>query len=139
LARNGRGGDRKDSTMRELLTTLIFAAGIGQFLVLIASAQVPLRLNWRDSLASLPKLHRQLYWIYGGYVVLAIIGQGPVNLLCSAELASRSALARGDCGYIAVFWGVRLCLQAVLDVKEHLTAWWLTAGYHLLSALCSSP
>ena len=37
--------------------------------------------------------------------------------------------------YGAVFWGVRLCLQAVFDVKPHLTAWWLTAGYHTLTVL----
>ncbi len=44
-------------------------------------------------------------------------------------------LARGVCGYIAVFWGVRLALQGVFDVKQHLSAWWLKAGYHALTAL----
>jgi hypothetical protein len=39
------------------------------------------------------------------------------------------------CGYAAVFWGVRLGLQAVFDVKPHLTARWLAAGYHTLTAL----
>ena len=119
--------------MRELLPTLIFVAGVGQLLVLIASAQVPFRLNWREIFQSLPKLHRQMYWVYGGYVVLAIVGQGLVSVLCADELASDSSLARGVCGYMAVFWGVRLSLQGVLDVKEHLTAWWLRAGYYLLS------
>jgi hypothetical protein len=33
------------------------------------------------------------------------------------------------CTYIAVFWGIRVVLQAVFDVREHLTAWWLEAGY----------
>jgi hypothetical protein len=119
--------------MRELLPTLIFVAGVGQLLVLIASAQVPFHLNWREILQSLPKLHRQMYWVYGGYVVLAIIAQGLVSVLCAAELASGSGLARGVCGYMAVFWGMRLALQGVLDVKEHLTRWWLRAGYYLLS------
>jgi hypothetical protein len=39
------------------------------------------------------------------------------------------------CGYIAVFWGVRLVLQGVFDVKERLTAWWLKVGYLILSVL----
>jgi hypothetical protein len=34
---------------------------------------------------------------------------------------------------MAVFWGVRVALQGVLDVQEHLTRWWLRAGYYLLS------
>ena len=121
--------------MRDLLPTLIFLAGIGQLLVLIASAQVPFRLNWREIFTRLPRLHQQLYWVYGGYVLLAIIGQGLVSLLCASELASGSGLARGVCGYVAVFWGVRLGLQTVLDVKEHLTTWWLTVGYHLLTVM----
>ncbi len=39
------------------------------------------------------------------------------------------------CGYIAVFWGIRLSLQAVLDVKQHLATWWLALGYHTLTLL----
>ena len=34
------------------------------------------------------------------------------------------------CGYIAVFWCIRVTLQAFLDVKAHLTTWWLMLGYH---------
>ena len=114
---------------------LIFLAGLGQLLVLVASAQVPFRLNWRQLFQSLPKLHRQMYWTYGGYVVLAIVGQGLVSIVFPAELAAGSGLARAVCGYMAVFWGVRLGLQAVLDVKEHLRPWWIWAGYHLLTGL----
>lgn len=121
--------------MRDQLPNLIFAAGIGQLCVLGASALVPLRLRWREVFAPLPRLHRQMYWVYGGYVVLAIVAQGLVSAACSAELAGGSGLARGVCGYMAVFWGIRLALQGVLDVKEHLTRWWLAAGYHLLSVL----
>jgi len=119
--------------MPELLPKLIFFAGVGQLLVLIASAQVPFRLNWREIFQPLPKLHRQMYWVYGGYVVLAIVAQGLVSVLAADELASGSGLARGVCGYMAVFWGVRLALQGILDVHEHLTRWWLRAGHHLLT------
>jgi hypothetical protein len=121
--------------MNELLPQAIFIAGFLELGVLVASALVPLRLDWKTSLNVLPRLHRQLYWIYGGYVVLGIIANGLVAIICAEELAAGTRLARFVCGYIAVFWGVRLSLQAVLDVKQHLTTWWLTAGYHLLTAL----
>jgi len=42
---------------------------------------------------------------------------------------------RGARGYIALFWGLRLPLQAVFDVKAHLTTWWLKLGYHTLTVL----
>jgi hypothetical protein len=117
------------------LTRLIFLAGVGQLGVLIASALVPFRLRWRDELSGLSRLHRQMYWVYGGYVVLSIVAFALLSIANSQELASGSGLARGFCAYVAVFWGIRVGLQAVFDVKEHLTAWWLKAGYALLTVM----
>jgi hypothetical protein len=124
--------------MREALPNLIFAAGLLQLSVLLASALVPLRLDWRHVFTALPRLHRQMYWVYGGYVVLAIVANGLICLINATELAAGSGLARGVCAYIAVFWGIRVSLQAVLDAKEHLTAWWLKLGYHTLTVLFAS-
>jgi hypothetical protein len=117
----------------ELMTRLIFAAGFAQLGVLIASAIVPFRLNWREDLRSLSRLHRQRYWVYGGYVVLSIVAFGLLSIFNARELAGGGRLARGVCCYIAVFWGVRVALQRVFDVKEHLTAWWLKVGYFVLT------
>ena len=36
---------------------------------------------------------------------------------------------------MCVFWLVRLGLQFVFDVQPHLTAWWLKAGYGLLTVI----
>jgi len=119
----------------EMLTKLIFTGGMLHFCILFASALVPFRLNWREELRSLSRLHRQMYWTYGGYVVLSIIAFGCISVTSAPELARRSVLARGFCLYVFVFWAVRLALQCVFDVKEHLTAWWLRLGYGLLTAL----
>ena len=121
--------------MNEHLPTIIYLAGCAQLCVLIASSLVPLRLQWKTSLAGLPRLHRQLYWTYGGYVVMAIIANGLVCVLNADELAAGTLMGRCVCAYLAIFWGVRLSLQTVLDVKDFLTMWWLRAGYHLLTLL----
>jgi hypothetical protein len=121
--------------MDTVLTRLIFVAGVGQLGVLIASALVPFRLNWRDELRGLSPLHRQMYWVYGGYVVLSIVAFAALSIFNSRELASGSGLARGFCAYVAVFWGIRVGLQVVFDVKEHLTAWWLKVGYFVLTVM----
>ena len=121
--------------MNEAFPILILSAGFGQLTVLIASALVPRRLNWHTELQSLPKLHRQMNWVYGGYVVMSIIAFALISIFHSVELASGSGLARSLCLYIAVFWGIRLALQAVLDVKAHLSTWWLRLGYHSLTVL----
>ena len=118
-----------------MLASLIFLAGVGQLGVLIASSLVPFQLNWKNDLAGLPRLHRQMYWTYGGYVVMAIIAFALISLFNAQSLADGSRLARFVCGYTAVFWGVRVVLQGVFDVNGFLTAWWLKAGYHLLTVL----
>lgn len=121
--------------MRATPEPLIFIAGFCQLAVLIASALVPIRLKWKEDLQVLPKLHRQLYWIYGGYVVLSISSLCLICIFNAAELAKGSLLARSVCTYGAVFWGIRLSLQAVFDVQPYLTTWWLKAGYHTLTVL----
>jgi hypothetical protein len=120
---------------RDPLTASIFIAGLAQFAVLAASALAPGRLHWRAELRPLPRLLRQMYWVYAGYIVLSICAFGLLSVFSAGELAGGSRLARGVCAYIAVFWGVRLALQGVFDVKAHLTTWWLKAGYGLLTLL----
>jgi hypothetical protein len=116
------------------LATWIFLAGCGQLSVLVASALVPIRLDWKSSLRELPRLHQQLFWVYGGYVVLSIVSLGLICIGHSEELARGGGLARAFCTYGAVFWGIRLSLQPVLDAAPFKTTWWLRAGYHVLTA-----
>jgi ABC-type uncharacterized transport system permease subunit len=115
------------------MTTWILLAGVTQASILTASALVPTTLRWRQELAPLPRLHRQMHWVYGGYVVLSIVAFAAISLLAAEELASGSRLARAVCAYIAVFWGVRLCLQAVFAMRPYLTTWWKAAGYAVLT------
>jgi hypothetical protein len=121
--------------MSALLPDLIWLMGIAQGSVLIASSLVPRKLHWNDELAVLPKLHRQMYWVYGGYVVLSIVAFSLISVFNAVELAAGGGLARSVCGYIALFWGIRLGLQAVFEVKEYLTVWWLKLGYHALTVM----
>lgn len=117
------------------LSAAIFVAGVGQLSVLVASALVPMQLQWKSVLAPLPPLVRQLFWVYGGYVVLSIISLGTISILCADELAGGSLLARAFCAYVMLFWGIRLSLQPFLQAQPFLTKWWLHCGYHLLTAL----
>jgi hypothetical protein len=121
--------------MRATLPYLIFVAGIGQLGLLVAAALLPFRLKWRETFASLPRLHRQMSWVYPGYVVLSFVAFGLMSIFESAELAGGSSLARAVCLYIAVFWAIRLSLQPVFDVKPFITTWWLRWGYRTLTVL----
>jgi hypothetical protein len=113
---------------------LILLGGICQLGVLSASALVPIVLDWKNSLAPLPKLHRQLIWTYGAYVAGMIVSFGLLSVTVPELLSDGSTLARIVCGFIAAFWGVRLLLQFfVFESREFLTKWWLVAGHHGLT------
>jgi polyferredoxin len=116
-------------------TDFVRLLGILQFSILIASALVPFQLDWKRELGGLPRLHYQMYFIYGGYVVLNIIAFGLLSICFAAEIASRAPFPRAFCGYVAIFWGIRLGLQGVMDAKPYLTKWWLKIGYHLLTII----
>lgn len=62
---------------------------------------------------------------------------GLIATLQPAPLAGATALARGVCGFIAVFWGARLCLQFVLFDPAPLLREkrLLQIGYHALSVV----
>ena len=124
-------GDDMNPAMN--LETCVRLAGVCQLGILTASALVPFRLDWRAELACLSALHRQMYWTYGAYTAGTILAFGLLAAALPGELAAGTPLARGVCGYLALFWGARLCLLGVFDVREHLVAWWLTAGYWALN------
>jgi hypothetical protein len=117
------------------MSVLILFAGFGQLSILFASLQAPVRLNWRRELAALPRVHRQMHWVYAGYVVLSIVAFGLISITNADALAGGSPLARGVCAYIAVFWGIRLSLQAVFDMRAYLTRRWMKVGYALLTVM----
>ena len=115
------------------LSNLISLAGLAQLGILVASAMVPSKLNWKAELSCLSRLHRQMYWVYASYIVLSIVSFSIISLLHPVELSSGSGLARAVCAYIAVFWGLRLALQGVFDVKDYLENALLRLGYHALT------
>lgn len=116
------------------------AAGCVQLSILSVSFQAPKLLRWKEELAPLPKLHRQMHWVYAGYVVLCIIAFGLISILLPTEVAHGSPLARAFCGFVAVFWAIRLALQWVFDLRPYadtpirrLGARMLTVAFALLA------
>lgn len=112
---------------------LQLAAGV-QLLILIASALTPRILNWRNNLAVLHPFLRKLFWVYGVFIVMAIIGFAALTFRHTDAMVAREPVARSLCAFIAVFWGARLFVQiAIFDVRPFLTNWIYQIGYHALT------
>ena len=113
---------------------LIQLGGVVHFAILIASALTPGVLEWRRHLATLPPLLRQLFWVYGSFIVLVIVSFGTISLTNADALVSGDRLGRSVCGMIAIFWAARLAVQwFVFDATPFLTNALLKLGYHALT------
>lgn len=113
---------------------LICLAGYGHFGILLASVQVPRVLDWKRELAPLHPFVRQLFWVYGAFIVLMIASFGTLTLMNAGALAAGGPLARWIAAVVAVFWAVRLGVQCfVFDARPFLTSRWLWLGYHTLT------
>ncbi|MEM7699546.1 MAG: hypothetical protein AAF236_14200, partial [Verrucomicrobiota bacterium] len=106
-----------------LLKLALLLGAIANFGILIASAAAPKALDWKNQLAVLPKLLRQMFWVYGAFIVLMIVSFGTITLANLDALAAGSeSVGRWFCGLVAVFWLVRLFVGLfIFDAKPFLT------------------
>jgi len=112
----------------------LILAGIGHFALLFAVALVPRVLDWKTNLLTLPPFLRTLFWVYGSFIVIMIIGLGTLTLLNAHAMATAEPVARTLAGFIAFFWGARLVVQLfIFDPRPYLTNVWLKLGDHTLT------
>ena len=94
--------------MEAIWDKLIWCAGTGHFLILVASFQVPGCLNWRKELAKLSPLNRKLMWVYGGFTIFTILSFGFLTLLLHDELLRGDRAALALAVFIGLYWAGRI-------------------------------
>jgi hypothetical protein len=116
------------------LETLILIGGVLHLGTLLGSAQVPRELRFREELPKLPPLLQHWIIVAGGYIVLDLIAFGLISIVYCKQLASGEPLAKAFCGFIAVFWAIRLLISLFLfDARPYLKNWFLRLGYYGLT------
>ncbi|MGB0992482.1 MAG: hypothetical protein ACPG32_08435 [Akkermansiaceae bacterium] len=95
----------------EFLTILVILAGVGQLVLVLASAAIPACLNWGKHLITLPKLMRQLFWTYGCYILAMHLFFGIISTWGYGLLLDGSPHAAILCALMAAWWLVRISLQ----------------------------
>lgn len=93
------------------MTKFVFAAGAGQIALAAASLAIPRVLRWREDVARLRPLTRQVFWTYAGYIWATNLSFGLVSMLAPHALVDRSTLAAAVSGFIAVYWFARVAIQ----------------------------
>jgi len=93
------------------LESLVRLAGLGQLGLAAASTAIPSVLRWREGMAGLRPLLRQVFWVYAAYILGFHLAFGALSALAPGWLLDGSGLATALTGFIAAYWGVRLALQ----------------------------
>jgi hypothetical protein len=95
----------------ELMTRLIWGAGLVHCGIVVANIPLPGRLRVRERLAGVPRFVRQIFYVHWVYIVIVV---GMFAALClgfARELAGASRLGHFLSGFIAAFWLLRILLQ----------------------------
>ena len=91
----------------------LWLAGLGHFVLLGASFQVPARLGWREDLAQLRPFNRKLMWTYGAFTVLTIVAFGALTLFLHDDFLRGDRAALALAAFIASYWGARIAVDAI--------------------------
>jgi hypothetical protein len=90
---------------------LLRLAGIGQIGLFCASFMIPKILHWKEELAKLMPLTRQVYWTYAAYILTINLCFGVLSLFAPQWLLDKTPLAGAVCAFIATYWGARVIIQ----------------------------
>ena len=84
----------------------------GALMIALASVHVifPRYFNWREDLAPLSLINRQLMWVHTFFVALVVLLIGILSIAEASSLVS-TELGRSVTLGVGIFWGCRLVLQ----------------------------
>lgn len=110
-------------------TLLLKLTALTYFGLLAAGLLMPRIVRLGEHIRTLPQFIRQLFWVYYTFIGLCLISFGLGTFFLAEELASGTPLARALCGFLAVFWTVRLFAGSfVFDLRPYLTNTWRRIG-----------
>ena len=124
------------SSAERFFDSVLWLAGAGHFLILLASFQVPHRLGWKKDLQSLLPFNRKMLWVQSAFTVLTIIAFGVLTLVLHQELLHGDRAALGLACFVGLYWTSRI----LVDVFYFSHADWpkgrmFVIGHFLLTSL----
>jgi alginate O-acetyltransferase complex protein AlgI len=99
-------------TIERFFNLDLWLAGLGHFVILFASFQVPFRLKWKEDLVKLMPFNRKLLWMQSSFTVLTIIAFGMLTLVLHRELLRGDRAAMGLACFIGTYWTARILVDA---------------------------
>lgn len=93
------------------LVPYIWVAGAVHLSIAASNFVAPSKLRYRENLAKLSPIVRQIFIVHAVYIVGVLIAFSGLCLFFAPELAGASPLGKFLSGYIALFWLARCLIQ----------------------------
>jgi len=90
---------------------LLQIAGGIQIVLAVTHAFFPKRFQWKEELARLSLLNRQIFMVHTSFICFMLIMMGALSLFAPQTLLLPTALSRLVLGGFASFWCLRLLFQ----------------------------
>ncbi len=116
---------------------LRLAAG-GQLFIAILGPMIPHLLNWREPIARMPLLVREVFWVHTFFIGLTCAIFGLITWVFAADIAHPAHdMMRWFAFAVGLFWGIRCVMQWTFYSSAHwrgladktLAHWALFLGY----------
>jgi hypothetical protein len=93
------------------LIPLVWAAGAVQLVMVGANAVVPKKFHYRENLAKVSPMVRQVFVVHSIYIVLVLLGFCGACFLFASKLVGHDPLGRSLSAFLTLFWLLRIALQ----------------------------
>lgn len=122
--------------MKELLQTGLQIGGFSLVALGIASFWIPKALGWKEKLAGLTPLMRELWWTYSIYVWSSHVFFAVMTLGFGEWLMGATGAAMAMNTFMLLWWSIRLYLQLFgFDLREVEASGFNRIAKHLLTLL----
>lgn len=85
--------------------------GVLMALLVLVNLVVPFRLGWREEMARLSLLNRQIFQVHSAFIVLILALFSALLLTCGDALLEPTRLSRAVLTGLTIFWACRLAVQ----------------------------
>jgi len=111
-------------------------AGFCHLGLMAAGITMPRVVKIKEHIRNVPTFVRKLFWVYYAFIGTCLLSFGLLSFFMADELVSGTPLARAVCGFLCLFWTLRLGVALwVFDVRPYLTSTLLKAGYQATNIL----
>jgi hypothetical protein len=94
-----------------LLIAALWIAGLVQLAIALANFVLPGKLRYRENLARVAPIIRQIFVVHSGYIVGIVLLFVTITFAFASELASGRGLGRFLAASLSLFWFCRIPLQ----------------------------